>query len=297
MLTTHQYGTLQWIDIVDPSDEDLRTAADGYGLSDHTFDEANRRASRPMLQRFVDHAYLVAFSGSLAEIDMYIGPAWIVTVRRHDPDGHEWDPNVAMVRFERRCGGAPDSGKLLLTILDELVDGYFDSTDQIEIRIEGIEERIFGDNAHIEKTIQQELFGIRRELLELRRVVMPMREVLAALLRLEVPWINGEAIAQCRDTYDKLLRVVDVVDDQRELIGNAVDAHLAVMSNQMNSAMKTLTAWGSIVFGATLIAGIYGMNFEHMPELEWQYGYPFALGLMAVLGLALYRLMRRRDWL
>ncbi len=285
------------MDVVDPTDDDLHAAATTHGLADHNFEEANRRAARPTLQRFVDHAYIVAFSGALAEIDMYVGPNWLVTVRRHDPDGHEWDPTVAIQRFERRCADAPDSGRLLLTILDELVDGYFDSTDLIETRLESLEERIFGDNAHAETRIQQELFGIRRELLELRRVVMPLREVLAALSRMEVPWINGEAIVQCRDTYDKLLRVVDVVDEQRELIGNAVDAHLAVMSNQMNLVMKKLTAWGAIVFGATLIAGIYGMNFEHMPELRWKYGYPFALGAMATLGFVLYRLMRRKDWL
>ncbi|MGB8858287.1 MAG: CorA family divalent cation transporter, partial [Ilumatobacteraceae bacterium] len=92
-------------------------------------------------------------------------------------------------------------------------------------------------------------------------------------------------------------RAVDLVDELRELVGNAVDAHLAVMSNQMNLVMKQLTAWGSIVFGATLIAGIYGMNFRHMPELAWYFGYPFALGTMAVMSFVLYRVFKRRDWL
>jgi len=228
---------------------------------------------------------------------MYLGPTWFVSVRRHDPDGKEWDPSAAMDRFERRCGDAPDSGRLLMTVLDELVDGYFDRTDMIEDGIEQLEERIFGETSHTEKEIQLHLFEKRRSLLELRRALMPLREVLAAMAREEVPWIRGEALVQCRDTYDKLLRAVDVVDDQRELIGNAVDAHLAVMSNQMNLVMKKLTAWGSIVFGATLIAGIYGMNFEHMPELHWRFGYPLALGGMAVLSYALYRMFRRRDWL
>ena len=99
------------------------------------------------------------------------------------------------------------------------------------------------------------------------------------------------------DTFDKLLRAVDLVDELRELVGNAVEAHLAVISNQMNSVMKQLTAWGSIVFGATLIAGIYGMNFRHMPELDWYWGYAFALGLMAVMSFVLYRVFKRRDWL
>jgi magnesium transporter len=301
MLTTHRYGPenapVEWVDIFDPTDDDLREVAEKYGLPDRTFEEAHRRAQRPTLQRFADHAYIVAFSGSMAEIDMYIGPTWFISVRQHDPDGKEWDPSAAMARFERRCSDAPDSGRLLMTVLDELVDGYFDRTDTIEDGIEDIENRIFGETSSTEKEIQQHLFEKRRSLLELRRAVMPLREVLGALARQEVEWIRGEALVQCRDTYDKLLRAVDVVDDQRELIGNAVDAHLAVMSNQMNLVMKKLTAWGSIVFGATLIAGIYGMNFEHMPELKWRFGYPFALGCMVVLSYGLYRMFRKRDWL
>jgi len=301
MLTTHRYGqganSVEWVDVVDPTDEDLQTVAATYGLQDRTFEEANRRALRPTLQRYADHAYIVAFSGTMAEIDMYIGPTWFISVRRHDPEGKEWDPSAAMDRFERRCGDAPDSGRLLMTVLDELVDGYFDRTDLIEYGIEELEDRIFGETSHTEREIQHHLFEKRRSLLELRRAVMPLREVLGAMVREEVPWIKGEALVQCRDTYDKLLRAVDVVDDQRELIGNAVDAHLAVMSNQMNLVMKKLTAWGSIVFGATLIAGIYGMNFEHMPELHWRFGYPMALGAMAVLSYGLYRMFRRRDWL
>ena len=297
MLTSHSYAGMQWVDIVDPTEDDLHQARVTYHLADHAFEEANRRAPRPTMHRFVDHAYLVAFSGTLAEIDMYVGPTWLVTVRRHDPDGREWDPTSAMHRFSRRCGDAPDSGRLLLTILDELIDGYFDATDQIELEIEDLEERIFAGEPAGNPSVQQDLFQIRRKLLELRRVVMPLREVLGSIARLEVPWINGEAIVQCRDSFDKLLRAVDVVDEQRELIGNAVDAHLAVTSNQMNLVMKKLTAYGSIVFGATLIAGIYGMNFEHMPELKWRYGYAFAIGMMGVISGLLYRMFRRRDWL
>jgi magnesium transporter len=127
--------------------------------------------------------------------------------------------------------------------------------------------------------------------------VVPLREVLSAILRQEVAYIDGDALITIHDAFDKLLRVVDLVDEQRELVGNAVDAHLAVMSNQMNLVMKKLTAWGSIVFGATLIAGIYGMNFRHMPELGWKYGYPMALGMMLALSVLLYRMFRKRDWL
>jgi len=249
------------------------------------------------MQRFADHAYVVAFSGGLAEIDMYVGDGWFVTIRRHDEEEHEWDPTTARLRVDR-LGIDVNSGLMLATVIEELVDGYFDSTDALEDELESIEDRIFGERlVQAERQVQADLFTVRRRLLELRRAVVPLREVLSALLRKEVQWVDGEALVIVRDTFDKLLRAVDIVDELRELVGNAVDAHLAVMSNQMNLVMKQLTAWGSIVFGATLIAGIYGMNFEHMPELKWHYGYAFALGLMVVMSFALYRLFKRRDWL
>jgi len=290
---------MEWVDIIDPTEDDLLQVSQSYGLRRPTFDEATRRSARPTLRRFEDHAYLVAFSGKLAEIDVWIGPTWLVTVRHHDPDGHEWDPTNATDRFERYSEGREQmtAGDLLVTILDELVDGYFDTIDAMEEGLEELEDRIFGEGLDTESEIQRELFSVRRQLLALRRVVMPLREVLASMSRSDVSWIKGEAVTRCRDTHDKLLRAVDLVDDMRELIGNAVDAHLAVMSNNMNLVMKKLTAWGAIVFGATLIAGIYGMNFDHMPELHKTWGYPGALGLMLLLSVVLYRMFRRRDWL
>ncbi|MDO8364171.1 MAG: magnesium transporter CorA family protein, partial [Actinomycetota bacterium] len=210
--------------------------------------------------------------------------------------GREWNPETVADRIDR-ASPPPDAGMMLAIVIEELVDGYFDTTDELEDLLETIEDRIFGEPLQAERQVQEDLFAVRRSLLRLRRAVVPLREVLSALLRKEVQWVDGEALIVIRDTFDKLLRAVDLVDELRELVGNAVDAHLAVMSNQMNLVMKQLTAWGSIVFGATLIAGIYGMNFRHMPELQWYVGYPFALGMMATLSVVLFRVFRRRDWL
>lgn len=296
MITEHHAGTVTWTDVVDPTADELTNLIATYGLGDRTFDEAHRRAARPMMRRYDDHAYIVAFSGNLAEIDMYLGAEWFITVRRHDEEGHEWDRGEALHRFGRIPAGA-GSGMALAIVLEDLVDEYFDTTDELEDQLEEIEDRIFGESLQTERLVQQDLFAVRRRLMQLRRAVMPLREVLSALLRQEVPWVDGEALVIVRDTFDKLLRAVDIVDELRELVGNAVEAHLAVISNQMNSVMKKLTAWGSIVFGATLITGIYGMNFRHMPELDWYWGYGFALGLMTVMSFVLYRVFKRRDWL
>lgn len=296
MITQHEFGDTCWWDVVDPTTDELESLDQQFGLGDRTFDETRRRSARPTMQRFSDHAYIVAFSGTLGEIDMYVGDKWFVTVRLHDDEGREWNSAVALQRVERIAPHIT-SGMMLATVIEELIDGYFDSTDVLENQLEEIEDHIFSDQGQTERQVQQELFGVRRKLLELRRAVIPLREVLSALLRKEVQWVEGEALIVVRDAFDKLLRAVDLVDELRELVGNAVDAHLAVMSNQMNLVMKQLTAWGSIVFGATLIAGIYGMNFQHMPELGWLWGYPFALGSMAVMSSVLYRIFKRRDWL
>ncbi|HRB02387.1 MAG TPA: magnesium transporter CorA family protein [Ilumatobacteraceae bacterium] len=296
MITRHEFGDTCWWDVVDPTTEELESLDQQFGLGDRTFDEARRRSARPTMRRFADHAHLVAFSGTLGEVDMFVGDKWFVTIRLHDDSGREWDSAVALDRIQRL---APDvhTGMMLATVTEELVDGYFDSLDVLEDQLEAIEDRIFNEEPHPERKVQQDLFGVRRQLLELRRAVIPLREVLSALLRKEVEWVEGDALIVLRDTFDKLLRAVDIVDELRELVGNAVDAHLAVMSNQMNLVMKKLTAWGSIVFGATLIAGIYGMNFQHMPELGWLWGYPFALGSMVVLSFVLHQVFKRRDWL
>ncbi len=296
MITTNRYETMTWLDVDEPTESETTSLAEQFSLDSDEFDEAHRHAARPTLEVSEDHAYMVVFAGNLAEIDIYLGPDWIVTIRHANEQGTLWSIDESKRRFERNNGHVRTPGLLLMFLLDRLVDGYFDATDQIEDELEDIEDRIFAED-RVERDLQQRLFKVRRRLLELRRVVMPLRDVLAAMDREDVPWVDGEALHHARDAYNKLLRAVDVVDEQRELVGNAVDAHLAMMSNQMNLVMKKLTAWGSIVFGATLIAGIYGMNFTHMPELDWKLGYPFALGLMLFTSAIQYRIFKKRDWL
>jgi magnesium transporter len=297
VLERHPIGPVEWIDVVGPSDDELRALIDEFHLDDRAFEEAYRRAARPTMQSFSDHVYVVAFSGALDEIDMYLGPTWFITVRDADEAAkQEWTPKKALERCHRR-GTSITSGLLLAIVLDELIDGYFDTTDAMEDRVEAMEDRIFEEPPGEARELQEGLFGLRRDLLQLRRAVIPLREVLSSILRNEVEFITGDAVVTCHYAFDKLLRAIDLIDEQRELLGNAVDAHLAVMSNQMNLVMKKLTAWGSILFGAALIAGIYGMNFTHMPELRWRFGYPAALGMMLLLSALLWRMFRKRDWL
>ena len=131
-----------------------------------------------------------------------------------------------------------------------------------------------------------------------RRAVVPLREVRQhRSCGAEVEWIDDDTVVHLQDVYDHVLRAIDLLDGQRELMGNAVDAHLAIISNRMNQVMKKMTSWGAILLGSTLVAGIYGMNFQHMPELDWHYGYPLALGLMVAITVGGYWYFKAKDWL
>jgi magnesium transporter len=290
-------GAIVWVDVADATDADLDKLAEEFSLHPLAIEDAKHHHQRPKIDRYPTHTFVVAYSAELSEVDIFVGPTWVVTVRARNEGGKEWDPTTAQARFQRASRETPSVGLLLHTIIDELVESYFDRLDQIETDVEELEERIFGEELRDERSIQQALFDQRRTLIEFRRVVAPLRDVLSEVLRREVSWIEGDVLFEFQDVFDHLLRAVDLIDSQRELMGNAVDAHLAIISNRMNQVMKQLTAWGAIVFGATLIAGIYGMNFERMPELHWYFGYPMALGLMLVLSVALYWSFKKRDWL
>jgi magnesium transporter len=289
---------LLWVDVTDPSEDDLRCLEDQFSLHPLAMEDVRKHHQRPKLERYRDHAFVVAYSAALQEVDFFVGLNWVISVRERDEHGAVWEAEGARARFDQLEATEASPGFLLYLLLDDLVDGYFGAADLTEERVEAVEDRIFAENAVSEEhELQEELFALRRELLHFRRAVVPLREVLAALLRREVRWVDEQAIVHLQDVYDHVLRVIDSIDAQRELTGNAVDAHLAIISNRMNQVMKTMTSWGAILLGSTLVAGIYGMNFEHMPELDWTIGYPFALGLMVVVTGGGVWFFRRKDWL
>ncbi len=218
-------------------------------------------------------------------------------MRDRNQAGDLWSLDGARTRFERTRPENATVGFLLYVLLDEMVDGYFAVVDEIEDRLEVLEEQLFTKDGPDERAMQHEMFVARRDLLEFRRRVVPLREVVAALLRGEVSWLDDATLVHLQDVHDHILRATGLLDDQRELLGNVVEAQLAIASNHMNRVMKTMTSWGAILLGATLVVGIYGMNFEHMPELEWRFGYPFALAVIAVITVVGYRVFKRRDWL
>ena len=290
-------GRLVWVDVADAEEANLHCLQEEFQLHPLALEDVRHRHQRPKLEHYPSHSFIVAYTAGLQEVDIFIGPSWVVSVREGDDRGPAWPVDGVLARFERTRPENVSPGFLLYVILDELVDGWFAVTDASEDALEELEEQIFGELEHEERAVQQDLFDARRRLLTFRRAIVPLREVVGSLMRREVRWIDHATATHLQDVYDHVLRAVDQLDSQRELLGNAVDAHLAIMSNAMNRAMERMTAWGAILLGSTLVAGIYGMNFEHMPELQWRMGYLWALGLMVAISLVGFRYFRRKGWL
>lgn len=300
---------LLWLDLVDATDDDLERVRAEFDLHHLAIADAQREGARPKLVQYPTHALIVAYAADddptdLPELDLFVGPNWLVTMRKRNAAGRCVELEPLRSRYERTRTPGTGVGFLLYTILDHLVDGYFELTDRMDEAIETIEDRIFEELAPSasagepgDEPIQRELLHLRKGLLHVRRQVVPLREVVLALLRREVTWVEEQALVYLQNVLDHLLRVNDQIDEERELMGNAVDAHLATVSNRVNDIMKKMTSWGAILLGSTLIAGIYGMNFRYMPELDERWGYPASLAGMVVLTLVLYVYFRRKRWL
>ena len=288
---------LLWVDLVDPDEDDLSCLQEQFDLHPLAIEDVRKHHQRPKLEQYPTHSFVVAYSSGMQEVDFFIGGHWVVTVRERDEAGEVWNDAGARTRFERLTPDVASPGFLLYVLLDELVDGYFAAADSTEDALEDLEEAIFESRTADSGGVHEALFDIRRKLVSFRRIVVPMRDVVSGLLRGEVEAVDDQARVHFQDVYDHVLRVVDQLDAHRELVGNAVDAHLAMMSNRMNEVMKRMTSWGAILLGSTLVAGIYGMNFEHMPELGWRLGYPFALSLMGAVTFFGFRYFKRKDWL
>jgi magnesium transporter len=294
--------SLVWVDVVDPTAAELDLLTAEFRLHPLWINDVSDAGQRPKLEVFKTHAFMVGYAHDedptdLSEVGIFFSEQWLVTVRQRNRAGRCFEIDPAREFYERVRGDRLDVGLLLYALLDDMVDGYFETVDAAEDRISSIEEMIFDTATPDERSVQQNMLHVRRALIELRRHVAPMRDVLLALLRREVPWLDGDALVYLQDVLDRLLRAIDGIDVQRELLGNVVDAQLGLQANRMNKVMKKMTSWGAILIVATLIAGIYGMNFRSMPELDWQFGYPGALLSMLFITGALYLWFRHKDWL
>ncbi len=307
-----------WIDVDANEPEELEGLRGQFGLHRVDVENALAERQRPRIALYEDMLYLEFYGLRLDheaveanDIGVFVGEQFVITVRR---DGNPSLDNLqerwkeeqgqshgrAEGETSRRLGGSsrtrrrtPSAEMLLYSILDDLVDDYFPVVDWLGDQIEELEEAVVDGNAHKPQLAIQEM---RTQLLHLRRLLSPQQEVVNSLLRRDIPVIDDAMIPYFADVYDHLLRIHDWMESYRDHLSTIVDLQLAMQSNRLNRTMRTLTAWSIILMATTLIAGIYGMNFVHMPELDWRLGYPAALLTMAGLGLGLYAMFRKMGW-
>ena len=293
-----------WLDIEGPTEEDMAMLGREFGFHELALEDCLHPHQRPKIEQYGSYYFLVAYAVTADRIDLkghelaaFVGHDYLVTVRKEPP----YDLAEVVKRSEGHSELCREGGAYLLyLLLDEIVDGYFDALDQLEDVSEEVEDAVFREQetpTSEEMGRQGQIFQLKKELLKFRRVVAPLREVLDVMQRRTIDVVTVPLEPYYRDVYDHILRAADFVDSLRDILSSALEAHLAVVSNRLNEVMKRLTSWGAIILVPTLIAGIYGMNFRHMPELNWLFGYPFALGLMALSAIMLFRVFNRRGWL
>jgi magnesium transporter len=232
----------------------------------------------------------------LAELDILVGQDWVVT--------HTHDEKVcgvdAVIEEVKRNARVLKRGPAWIAhaLLDRLVDEYMPLIDRFDTQIEEVEERILSGTLSGDRVTLGNILRIKRSLQMLRRTTIYQREVLLRLARGEFDEIPPEMVPFYRDVYDHFARITELVDSYRELVTSLLEAHFSMQSNRMNLIMKRLTIISTVMLPLSLIAGIYGMNFRKtFPELDWQYGYYYALGLMAAVAIAIVAFFKVQKWI
>ena len=303
----HAAGHNMWVNLGERSPNGERVLREVFHLHPLAIEDVWNDLDLPKIEDFGDYVHIIIHGVlesdrdakdvplELAELDVIIGRNFVITFAGERGCG------VAPVREEvRRNARLLKRGPAWVAhaIMDHLVDEYIPVIDAFDDQLDTLEARILDEegNEDEDREIMQRVLRIKRSLQRLRRTTSHQREILLRLARAEFDEIPKEAMPFYRDVYDHFARVTDLVDSYRELTTSMLEAHLSLQSNRMNEVMKRLTIISTIMLPLSLIAGIYGMNFKFMPELDVRAGYPAALGLMAVVATAILYWFRRKGW-
>lgn len=307
-------GAMAWIGLYRPGTGQIRSLAREFQLHHLAVEDAINAHQRPKLERYGDTLFVVLRAAryvddreevEFSELHLFIGPGFVITVR------HGETPDLAAVR--RRLEADPQVLSLgpeavLYAVLDQVVDGYAPVVAGLENDIDEIETQVFGGDPNASRRI----YALSREVIQFQRAARPLLKVLDALtVGFDTYGTDEELRRRLRDVADHLTQVVERVDGFRHLLQNILTVNATLVTQAQNEEMRSLTAasyaqneeikkissWAAILFAPTLIGTVYGMNFTHMPELGWRYGYLFALALMALVCGTLYLIFKRRRWL
>jgi len=291
-----------WVDMEAPSEADDHVLLDTFHFHPLTVEDCRANRHHPKVEEFPDYIYFIVHAVrtdsspdrfNTVELDGFLGPNYVLTYH------HEHFPSIDKVKQSIRSSpvtcqrGAPF---LLHHIIDGIVDDYLPVMDDFDERINALEDDIFALN-RANKDILEEILGLKRSVLRLRRISSKQLEVLFRMSHGQFQLISGPALPFYRDIYDHLVRVTDLAESYRDLISGSLEAYLSVVSNRLNEIMKVLTIFSAVMLPLTFIAGVYGMNFDNMPELHWHYGYYMAWGIMIMLASLMLIVFWRRGWI
>ncbi|MCS3702495.1 magnesium/cobalt transporter CorA [Salinibacter ruber] len=292
-----------WINVTGVHDESvIRTIGDHFHVHPLIQEDIVHTGQRPKLDPQENYLYLVVkmlyFDEDRGDelraeqVSFLVGERNLISFQE-DP-GDVFDPVRKRIRNGR--GRIRDQGPdyLAYALLDVIVDHYFVVLEELGARTEDLEDEIMGEDA---RDVEDKIHDLRRDLIFMRRMTWPMRELLHQLERLDSSLWADNNQPYVRDTYDHVVQVLDLVEALRDTASGLHDLHMTSISNRMNEIMKVLTIIGTIFIPLTFVAGIYGMNFEYMPELAWKWAYPTVWGLMIALAGALLLYFRRREWI
>ena len=293
-------GDFVWVGLHEPNEEELATVATEFGLHPLAVEDAFSAHQRPKLERYEHTLFLTVKSlwyvdaddaVETGEINMFVGDDFVITVRH----GSGSELHSARRDLEAKSAVLTHGpSAVVYAVCDRVVDGYLAVMSSLEEDVDEVETSVFSTQRTNDSA---RIYTLKREIAEARRAVLPLRDPMRRFATGAVPGIDEDAAPFFRDVLDHLTRVAETVDGLDQLLSTAFDAHLAQISVQQNEDMRKISAGAAIVVVPTLIAGVYGMNFHHMPELSWTYGYPYAIALMATACFVLWRWFKRSGWL
>jgi magnesium transporter len=289
-----------WVGLHEPDAEEMARMARIFGLHHLAVEDALTRHQRPKVEPYDDMLFLVIKTlwyvderdeVETGQVSMFIGADFVVTVRQ----GAGVELGGVRGDLEHRSHLLEHGpSAVVYSICDRVVDGYEDVASELETDVDEVEESVFSPERTRDS---QRIYVLKRELGEVRRAVHPLEGPMNRFAAVDYAFLHDEAGTFFRDIADHVTRVAETIDNLDALLSTAFDAMLALIQVQQNEDMRKISAWVAIAGVCTLVAGVYGMNFDHMPELGWHLGYPFALALMVGSSILLYRLFKKSGWL
>lgn len=288
-----------WIDVVSPGAAEEKLLRDQLNLHQLAVEDSMRGRQRPKLDRYPGFYFLVAYVASvdperdrtaLDELHVFVGTGWIVTV--HDRKLRMITEAIARWRTDE--GAFPTTASLAHALLDGIVDSYMPVIDHLGGEVDELENRILSDDP---RDPMPRLLELRREIAGTRRVLSPLHEIIRVLLRRDAVVLEDPLEPYFQDILDHLNRETEELDALRDTLAASLQAYYSVSTSKLNQTLRIMASWSIILMAMAWLAGVYGMNFVHMPELRWPLGYLWALALMFGVGAVLGVVFRRRGWL